>query len=59
MQKICVSEPVNEAILAVFPYQGNDGRLAWFFTVEHSAALNDTLLWQLQLKWKSDDYFVD
>ena len=59
MQKVCVGEPVNEAILAVFPFLGSNGRLAWLFTLEHSAVLNETLLWQLQIKWKSEDYFLD
>ena len=59
MQKVCVGEPVNEAILAVFPFLGSNGRLAWLFTLEHSAVLNETLLWQLQIKWKSEDFFLD
>ncbi len=57
-QRACFSQPINEAILAVFPYQGKDGQLAWLFSVEYSAVLNETILGQLQLKWDSDDYFV-
>ena len=55
-ENLCYSEPVNEAVLAVFPFWDlNSGTLTWTFTLQYSSLIDNSFLDFLTFRWSTDD----
>ena len=59
MKQYCYNEPVNKAVLAVFPHWNEQSRaLNWEMTLVHSSVINQEVIQFLTDSWRSDDPIV-
>jgi hypothetical protein len=60
MKQYCYNEPVNQAILGIFPaWDPSTKQLTWEFSLEYSSMINTELITFLNTKWSSTDAIVD
>ena len=56
LEQFCYNEPVNEAILAIFPrYNSENASLMWEVTLVNSSLIDTQLVKFLTDSWGSDD----
>jgi len=60
MKQYCYNEPVNQAILGIFPaWDPQTKQLDWEFSLEYTSTINTDLIYFLNAKWSSTDSIVD
>ena len=59
MDQFCYNEPVNKAILAVFPiWEPQAQELNWEMTLLYSSVIDQELVKYLKDDWKTDDIIL-
>ena len=60
MKQYCYSEPVNKAVLAVFPqWNEQSSTLGWELTLVHSSVINQEVIKFLTDSWSSTDSILN
>ena len=60
MKQYCYNEPVNKAVLAIFPiWNEATGDLNWDMTLVHSSLINTDVIRFLSDAWGSDDTILN
>lgn len=56
MKQYCYNEPVNQAVLAIFPqWDSQASQLNWEMTLIHSSVINSDVIQFLDDRWSADD----
>lgn len=60
MKQYCYKEPVNQAVLAIFPiWSETSNTLTWEMTLVHSSVINHEVIQFLTDSWSSDDSILN